>query len=743
CSGLNILYCKFSDTRNVTNMSYMFKNCKKLTKLDLYSFYVQNVDSMFSMFENCSDLETIYTDQDWKSTSKTTSAKSAKMFSGCEKLTGGFGTKYDAGKTDITYARPDKDGVKGYFTDITETHEIYGVLSADGKTFTLRYDEDRVANKGVLPDEWGAYEYMEKRENVETIVFDESMDVARPATIAYWFDDFWSAASIEGIQYLHTDNVTDMTWLFNDCSRLESIDLSGFNTSKVTKMKGMFKGCKALKELDVNTFDMAKVKDTQDMFNGCSELTTIRCIKDWSSLSITQNTNMFKNCKKLVGSNGTAYDEAHWDVEYARPDGKNGKKGYFTIAKYEVTFVDYNDDVLLVETVMEGDNAKGPDTDPEREGYDFNGWDQSIENITSDLTVTATYTLKTYVVTIEKPEHGEITVLTEDINLNSVERGTVIFLEAVPDEGYGLVGWTNYDPETGLEVTSDITITATFDVFTYVVTIDEEIEHGVIHVLEDEIDLANVLIGTTLHFEAVPDEGYELDHWINYDEEKGLKVTSDVTVSAVFKPLTFVVTLDAAEHGHIELDEKDIDLEHVPYGTVLHFTAVPDEGYEFAGWDEYDPDNGLKVTEDVTVSVYFKEETITYMITAVSSNEALGDVTLTFEDEDVIDKGEEPCNFTVKKDAVGHLVATPKDKYTEFVIWNDDKEDIYQAERDITVTGDFDYIATFHKDSFNVVVTVEGIDPELVVINGAGKYGRGDNVTLTFKMEDEHYDFEE
>jgi len=618
CSGLNILYC-FSDTRNVTNMSYMFKNCKKLTKLDLYSFYVQNVDSMFGMFENCSDLETIYTDQDWKSTSKTTSVKSAKMFSGCEKLTGGYGTKYDADKTDITYARPDKDGVKGYFTDITETHEIYGVLSADGKTFTLRYGEDRVANKGVLPDEWGAYEYMEQRENVETIVLDESMDVARPATIAYWFDDFWSVTSIENIQYLHTDNVTDMTWLFNDCSRLESIDLSSFNTSKVTKMKGMFKGCKALKELDVNTFDMAKVKDTQDMFNGCSELTTIRCIKDWSSLSITQNTNMFKNCKKLVGSNGTAYDEAHLDVEYARPDGKNGKKGYFTIAQYQVTFLDYNDDVLLVETVVEGDDAKGPETDPEREGYDFTGWDQSLENITSDLTVTATYTLKTYVVTIKKPENGEIVVLTEDIYLNSVERGTVIYLEAVPDYGYGLVGWTNYDPETGLEVTSDTTVTATFGVFTYRVTVDEEIEHGVIHVLEDEIDLANVLIGTTLHFEAVPHEGYELDHWINYDEETGLTVTSDTTVSAVFRPLTFVVTIEAAENGHIEVDEEDIDLEHVPYGTVLHFTAVPDPGYQLDGWNiEFDPDEGLKVTEDVWVAATFMEAV--YNVTFVDFN---------------------------------------------------------------------------------------------------------------------------
>lgn len=620
CSYLYVLDCKFNDTRDVTNMSYMFKNCKRLPELDLYRFNVQNVDSMLGMFENCSNLETIYTDKDWKSTSKTTSAKSAKMFSGCEKLTGGYGTKYDAGKTNIEYARPDKEGVKGYFTDITETHEVYGVLSADGKTFTLRYDEDRVANKGVLPAEWGAYEYIEKREKVETIVLDESMDMAIPNKIAFWFDDFYDVTSVQNIQYLHTDNVTDMRYLFNECAHLTSIDLSGFNTSGVTKMKGMFKGCKALKELDLNSFDMSKVTDAEEMFSGCKELTTIRCRKDWSSLGITQSTDMFKNCNKLVGCDGTAYDEAHLDVSYALPDGKNGKKGYFTAAHYQVTFVDYNGEVLLVETVLEGDDAKGPETNPEREGYDFTGWDQPIKDITADLTVTATYTLKRYVVTILKPAHGDIVVLTEDIDLNSVERGTVIFLEAVPDEGYGLVGWTNYVPETGLEVTSDITITATFGVYTYRVTVDDEIEHGEIHLLDVDIDLANVLIGTTLHFEAVPDEGYELDYWINYNEKTGLKVTSDVTVSAVFKPKTFVVTLEAAENGHIEVDEEGIDLEHVPYGTVLHFTAVPDEGYELDGWQGgYDPDEGLKVTKDVWVAASFK--VASFVVTFVDYND--------------------------------------------------------------------------------------------------------------------------
>jgi surface protein len=36
--------------------------------------------------------------------------------------------------------------------------------------------------------------------------------------------------SITGIEYLHTENVTDMSGMFADCFFLESLDLSHFDT---------------------------------------------------------------------------------------------------------------------------------------------------------------------------------------------------------------------------------------------------------------------------------------------------------------------------------------------------------------------------------------------------------------------------------------------------------------------------------------------------------------------------------
>ena len=63
---------------------------------------------------------------------------------------------------------------------------------------------------------------------------------------------------------------------------------------------------------------------------------------------------------------------------------------------YEVVFVNYNDTFLYKDTVLEGSEAQYRGETPTREAddeftYEFKGWDQDISNITSNVTVTATF----------------------------------------------------------------------------------------------------------------------------------------------------------------------------------------------------------------------------------------------------------------------------------------------------------------------------------------------------------------
>ena len=44
------------DTKSVTNMSYMFRNCNALTSLDVSNFDTSNVTTMSNMFQNCNKL---------------------------------------------------------------------------------------------------------------------------------------------------------------------------------------------------------------------------------------------------------------------------------------------------------------------------------------------------------------------------------------------------------------------------------------------------------------------------------------------------------------------------------------------------------------------------------------------------------------------------------------------------------------------------------------------------------------
>ena len=78
-------------------------------------------------------------------------------------------------------------------------------------------------------------------------------------------------------------------------------------------------------------------------------------------------------------------------------------------------------------------------------------------------------------------------------------------------------------------------------------------------------------------------------------------VTLLLTVTPVWK-----VTLIQPEHGVISCVE-DIVLDQVIDQTVLHFTAFPDENYQFDAWIGCNADGLLVVTEDVTVTCTFKE----------------------------------------------------------------------------------------------------------------------------------------
>lgn len=105
--------------------------------------------------------------------------------------------------------------------------------------------------------------------------------------------------SIDGIELLDTSNARSLTSMFQDCSKLKSLDLSSMNTLNVTNMSYMFSGCSSLSNLNVESFDTIRVTYTSNMFRNCYSLSSIN-IENFNTNNTTDMSSMFAGCNNLI-----------------------------------------------------------------------------------------------------------------------------------------------------------------------------------------------------------------------------------------------------------------------------------------------------------------------------------------------------------------------------------------------------------------------------------------------------------
>ena len=126
-------------------------------------------------------------------------------------------------------------------------------------------------------------------------------------SMRYMFSSCSSLTSLD-LSGLDTSNVTNMYGMFSSCSSLTSLDASGFDTGNVTDMSSMFSYCKSLTSLDVSDWDTSKVTNMRQMFYYCSSLTSLD-VSGFDTSKVTALSNMFYNCSSL-----TSLDASGWDT---------------------------------------------------------------------------------------------------------------------------------------------------------------------------------------------------------------------------------------------------------------------------------------------------------------------------------------------------------------------------------------------------------------------------------------------
>ena len=212
-------------------------------------------------------------------------------------------------------------------------------LDVDGTSATLKWGTP--SNGSIKYDQMSGYsdESSQELTVIQTLTIDASCKDHTLIFLYRLFADFNSLKTINNIENLKTEGVTNMSYMFYQCSSLQSLDLSSFKTASVTNMTAMFGGCSSLQSLDLSSFNTASVTlmsfmfykcsslqsldlssfntasvdDMGNMFDNCSNLENIYVGDGWSTQAVTNGDYMFYNCPKLPG-----YDESKTSFTMAK-----------------------------------------------------------------------------------------------------------------------------------------------------------------------------------------------------------------------------------------------------------------------------------------------------------------------------------------------------------------------------------------------------------------------------------------
>ena len=225
----------------------------------------------------------------------------------------------------------------------------------------------------------------------------------------------------------------------------------------------------------------------------------------------------------------------------------------------------------------------------------------TVEPVKGNLTVSAELSIKTFTVTVNEVENGELSVTP---SLTTVEYGTDLEITATPNEGYEIksVKINGEDIEyseneygiatcTFESVKANVSISAEFQKITFDVKVVENVNGSITtDANEDKVEY-----GDDVEITVSPNTGYNVESIIVNESEvekftvnengvasyivKGVK--SNLEVKAVFSLKVFTVIFDdKLENAEILVDAED---GKATYGQKITITVTPETGYFVKG----------------------------------------------------------------------------------------------------------------------------------------------------------------
>lgn len=166
-----------------------------------------------------------------------------------------------------------------------------------------------------------------------------------------------------------------------------------------------------------------------------------------------------------------------------------------------------------LQEVAHGENAVKP-ADPVIDGLKFIGWDNSFENITQDITITALFESQNQAHTVTFVINGQSYPV-------QVEHGGMAVPPYIPDSSTGFIGWD----KALNNITQDTTITAVFSA---------ALSHTVTFMIDGHSYQVTVEDGATVEPPFQPTTDASGRTFIGWDRGSLSNITSDTIIMAIF-----------------------------------------------------------------------------------------------------------------------------------------------------------------------------------------------------------------
>ena len=120
--------------------------------------------------------------------------------------------------------------------------------------------------------------------------------------MSYMFSNCKSLLSLPDISKWKTDNVIDMSYMFCNCKSLLSLpDISKWNTNNINNMSHMFSNCNSLISLpDISKWNTVNLNNLSYIFSNCENLLSLTNISKWNTININNMSYIFNNCRSLT-----------------------------------------------------------------------------------------------------------------------------------------------------------------------------------------------------------------------------------------------------------------------------------------------------------------------------------------------------------------------------------------------------------------------------------------------------------